>query len=272
VIRDSPSLPAPREIAHFALRKIVEKEMDRGNATVPHDDTIGSRISWSSWKISPIAARRRTGERAACVSSRRPCCKNKSDQVPTPLEISARQRPGTLGVCLASCVSTQVSALTPEIRRSTSATGLIIQGVASVGQEMRKGYNVSVVQNPTISLADDVAVRKRVIAAQTGPVVLGRPLVRRCSRNGSGQRPESGGTRLHCRVRSGCGRVHPNADSESPSRRAGPSDSATARRLSASRSNRTEATKAYDIGTPRCLRGKARERCYFDPSKKADQG
>jgi pimeloyl-ACP methyl ester carboxylesterase len=36
----------------------------------------------------------------------------------------------------------------------------------------KKGYNVSIVQNPTISLADDVAVTKRVIAAQTGRVVL----------------------------------------------------------------------------------------------------
>ena len=36
----------------------------------------------------------------------------------------------------------------------------------------QKGCNVSVVQNPTISLADDVAVTKRVIAAQTGRVVL----------------------------------------------------------------------------------------------------
>jgi pimeloyl-ACP methyl ester carboxylesterase len=36
----------------------------------------------------------------------------------------------------------------------------------------KKGYNVSVVQNPTISLADDMAVTKRVIAAQTGPVLL----------------------------------------------------------------------------------------------------
>lgn len=34
------------------------------------------------------------------------------------------------------------------------------------------GYNVAVVQNPTISLADDVAVTKRVIAAQDGPVTL----------------------------------------------------------------------------------------------------
>jgi pimeloyl-ACP methyl ester carboxylesterase len=36
----------------------------------------------------------------------------------------------------------------------------------------QKGYNVSIVQNPTISLADDVAVTKRAIAAQPGPVVL----------------------------------------------------------------------------------------------------
>lgn len=34
------------------------------------------------------------------------------------------------------------------------------------------GFKVAVVQNPTISLADDVAVTKRVIAAQDGPVVL----------------------------------------------------------------------------------------------------
>ena len=34
------------------------------------------------------------------------------------------------------------------------------------------GYNVAIVQNPTISLEDDVAVTKRVIAAQNGPVIL----------------------------------------------------------------------------------------------------
>lgn len=36
----------------------------------------------------------------------------------------------------------------------------------------RKGYKVTVVQNPTISLEDDVAVTKRVIDAQDGPVIL----------------------------------------------------------------------------------------------------
>ncbi len=34
------------------------------------------------------------------------------------------------------------------------------------------GYTVAIVQNPTISLADDVAATKRVLAAQDGPVVL----------------------------------------------------------------------------------------------------
>jgi pimeloyl-ACP methyl ester carboxylesterase len=36
----------------------------------------------------------------------------------------------------------------------------------------KDGYAVSVVQNPTISLADDVAVTKRTLAAQDGPVIL----------------------------------------------------------------------------------------------------
>src|ERR1700682_1767142 len=36
----------------------------------------------------------------------------------------------------------------------------------------RDGYNVSVVQNPTISLEDDVAVTKRILAAQDGPTIL----------------------------------------------------------------------------------------------------
>src|SRR5438477_13036427 len=30
----------------FSLRKIVEKEIDRSNATVPGNDKIGSRVSW----------------------------------------------------------------------------------------------------------------------------------------------------------------------------------------------------------------------------------
>lgn len=36
----------------------------------------------------------------------------------------------------------------------------------------KQGYSVAIVQNPTASLGDDVAVTKRVIAAQNGPVIL----------------------------------------------------------------------------------------------------
>jgi pimeloyl-ACP methyl ester carboxylesterase len=36
----------------------------------------------------------------------------------------------------------------------------------------KDGYAVSIVQNPTISLADDVARTKRTLAAQNGPVIL----------------------------------------------------------------------------------------------------
>jgi pimeloyl-ACP methyl ester carboxylesterase len=44
------------------------------------------------------------------------------------------------------------------------------QGVYNVLK--KKGYGVAIVQNPTLSLEDDVAVTKRAIAAQPGRVVL----------------------------------------------------------------------------------------------------
>ena len=46
-------------------------------------------------------------------------------------------------------------------------------GWEGVYRILRKdGYSVAIVQNPTISLADDVAVTKRIIALQNGPVIL----------------------------------------------------------------------------------------------------
>src|SRR5262245_10574389 len=44
------------------------------------------------------------------------------------------------------------------------------QGVYDVLR--KQGYAVTIVQNPTTSLADDVAVTKRALAAQDGPAVL----------------------------------------------------------------------------------------------------
>ncbi len=46
-------------------------------------------------------------------------------------------------------------------------------GWEGVYNKLKKdGYHVSIVQNPTISLKDDVAVTKRVLAAQNGPAIL----------------------------------------------------------------------------------------------------
>ena len=46
-------------------------------------------------------------------------------------------------------------------------------GWQGVYEALKKdGYTVSIVQNPTISLADDVAVTKRTLAAQDGPAIL----------------------------------------------------------------------------------------------------
>src|SRR5260370_12620098 len=53
-----------------------------------------------------------------------------------------------------------------------------------------KGYNVTVVQNPTISLADDVAVTTRATDAHHGPVILAAPsYAGRCIRS-SGDAPQ----------------------------------------------------------------------------------
>src|SRR5215467_7655790 len=66
-------------------------------------------------------------------------------------------------------------------RNSTSPLTVVLvhggfvdgSGWEGVYQILRKdGFKVAVVQNPTISLTDDVAATKRVIEAQGGPVIL----------------------------------------------------------------------------------------------------
>ena len=78
----------------------------------------------------------------------------------------------------------------------------------------KDGYTVTIVQNPTISLADDVAVTKRAIAVLNGPVILvghsyGGAVITR-----SGQRPEGRGPGLHHSLCSGQGRIGVVADQE----------------------------------------------------------
>src|SRR5215204_6507040 len=46
-------------------------------------------------------------------------------------------------------------------------------GWRGVYDQLKKdGYNVTIVQNPTTSLADDVAVTRRALATQNGPAIL----------------------------------------------------------------------------------------------------
>ncbi len=62
-----------------------------------------------------------------------------------------------------------------EVRTIVLVHGGFVDGSGWEGvyKILRKdGYRVSVVQNPTISLADDVAATKRIIALQNGPVIL----------------------------------------------------------------------------------------------------
>jgi len=68
----------------------------------------------------------------------------------------------------------------PAAARSTSRNVVLVHGGfvdgsgwEAVYRSLRSdGYTVSVVQNPTISLSDDVRVTKRAIAAQNGTVIL----------------------------------------------------------------------------------------------------
>ena len=54
----------------------------------------------------------------------------------------------------------------------TGGSWTVPAGRASTTLLKKDGYNVAIVQNPTISLADDVAVTKRMLAAQDGPAIL----------------------------------------------------------------------------------------------------
>src|SRR3989441_12501763 len=66
------------------------------------------------------------------------------------------------------------------VSRSAEITLVLVHGgfVDGSGWESiykilkKDGYRVTIVQNPTISLADDVAATKRIVHAQNGPVLL----------------------------------------------------------------------------------------------------
>ena len=63
----------------------------------------------------------------------------------------------------------------PQVRNVVLVHGAFADGSGWRGvydELTRKGYRVSIVQNPLTSLADDVAATRRIIARQNGPTVL----------------------------------------------------------------------------------------------------
>ena len=75
---------------------------------------------------------------------------------------------------LQSAVVAQTKA-SPSVKNILLVHGGFVDGSGWQGvyQILKKdGYNVTIVQNPTISLIDDVRVTKGAIAAQNGPVIL----------------------------------------------------------------------------------------------------
>ena len=89
----------------------------------------------------------------------------------------------------------------------------------------KDGYSVRIVQNPTLSLADDVAVTRRAIAAEDGPVILVGHSYGGVVVSEAGTDPKVKASRLHRGLRAGQGRVSVVADRQSSSGRPRAADS-----------------------------------------------
>jgi pimeloyl-ACP methyl ester carboxylesterase len=83
-------------------------------------------------------------------------------------------------LAVAMSVTPNANQATPNQAQSSARNVVLVHGGFVDGSGWQKvhnilkkdGYNVTIVQNPTTSLADDVAFTKRAIAQQDGPVVL----------------------------------------------------------------------------------------------------
>ena len=106
----------------------------------------------------------------------------------------------------------------------------------------KDGYDVSIVQNPTI-VARRRCRRHQARSRSAGPARdPRRPFLWRCRDHRGGQRPEGDGARLHCRFRSGQGRVGGQTDQGPAARRARAADPAAAETASCS-STRQSSTR-----------------------------
>ena len=78
-------------------------------------------------------------------------------------------------LALSATVSVPAAQAAPAVKNVVLVHGGFVDGSGWQGVYTAlkaKGYHVTIVQNPTTSLADDVAFTKRAIAQQDGPVVL----------------------------------------------------------------------------------------------------
>ena len=78
-------------------------------------------------------------------------------------------------LALSATVSVTSAQAAPAVKNVVLVHGGFVDGSGWQGVYnalKAKGYNVTIVQNPTTSLADDVAFTRRAIAQQDGPVVL----------------------------------------------------------------------------------------------------
>ena len=108
------------------------------------------------------------------------------------------------------------------------------------------GHHVGIVQNPTLSLADDVVATRRVIDAQDGPVVLVGHSYGGAVITEAGNDPKVP-ARLHRGVRSRQGRVRRLAHQRSATRRACPADPAAAGRIPVPRQHEVPRLFAADV-------------------------
>lgn len=96
------------------------------------------------------------------------------------MKISKRIIGSVLGAASIIYASAQTSSVIPAIEAPQVKNVVLVHGAFADGsgwrgvydELTRKGYRVSVVQNPLTSLKDDVAATRRILARQDGPAIL----------------------------------------------------------------------------------------------------
>ena len=124
-------------------------------------------------------------------------------------------------------------------------------GWEGVYKILRKdGFTVTIVQNPTISLAGDVAVTKRALAAQGGPAILVGHSYGGVVITEAGNDPNVAGLVYIAAFAPGQGRVGGIADQGSGARRAGAADPAAAGWLPVPRQGEVRRRPSRPMWTP----------------------